>query len=314
MGNNNQGNQYLRKASVLIGNSSEVLDLSNLECEFRTVQADFVAPSHAYIRIFNPNPTTINSVQTEGVQVVLQAGYENGNFGQIFAGTVMQTKTGKLDNVTRYLDIMASDGDSWYSYGFINQTLAAGASPKDQLAAIKKALAAHNITVDPNAETAIANAGGVLPRGKTLSGIGTIYLNNLADLAGCTWYIESGVLKIVPLTGYLPGTAVVINSQTGMVGSPEATQQGIEVRCLLNPLLKIGNTVKLNNNEITKTEVKNQGFPNYSNISLFPTINTDGLYRVVVAEHFGGTRTNAWYSDIVCLSIDQSIKKVQPYG
>src|SRR5208337_3361423 len=103
--------QFLRKMGLIVGNASQVLDLSNLECEFLIKSGDFSAPTTAYIRIFNPAPDTIKNIQTEYKQVSLQAGYVNGNYGIIFSGDIMQVKTGKLENVTRYIDIMASDGD-----------------------------------------------------------------------------------------------------------------------------------------------------------------------------------------------------------
>ena len=310
----NAGNQYLRKIGLIVGNASNVLDLSQLEVEFVVRAGDFSAPTTAYIRVFNPQPSTISSIQTEYKQVSLQAGYVNGKYGIIFSGDIMQVKTGKLENVTRYIDVMASDGDLFHSNGFINTVLAPGASKQAQLSAIQKSLAANNITLDPSATTALAPSGGILPRGKVLFGLGKIYTDSLADSSNATWWIENGVLKAAPLTGYLSGQAVVINSSTGMVGVPEATEQGINVRTLLNPLIKVGNSVKLNNNEIAQTQVNNQGFPNYTSIALYPNLDPNGLYRVLVVEHSGGIRKNPWYSDLVCLAIDQSSGKVQAYG
>ena len=310
------GNQWLRKIGLIVGTGGSVLDLSQLEIEFVVRAGDFNAPNTAYIRIFNPQPSTIKSIQTEYVQVSLQAGYETGNYGIIFSGDIMQVKTGKLDSVTRYIDIMASDGDLFHSYGFINTVIAPNQPNGASVKAITQAATASGLTVDPSVNSALAPTGGVLPRGKVLYGLGSSQINDAAARAGATWWIENGVLKAAPLTGYLPGQAVVINSTTGQIGVPEATEQGVNVRTLLNPLIKIGNTIKLNNNEITAAQANNfsAGFPNYKSTAFFANLDPSGLYTVMVVEHSGATRKNPWYSDLVCLAIDQSSNKVQSYG
>ena len=309
-------NQFLRKLGLIVGNANQALDLSQLEVEFVVRAGDFTAPNTATIRIINPQPSTVKSIQTEYSQVSLQAGYQNGNYGVIFSGNIAQVKSGKLENVTRYIDIMAFEADLFHSYGFINNVIA----PNQPMSAAVKGLIqtaqANGVSSDPSVKTALAPAGGILPRGKVQFGTAMANASTLADKAGATWWIENGVLKAAPLTGYLPGEAIVINSTTGQVGVPEVTEQGITVRTLLNPLIKIGNTVKLNNNEITQAQANNfsAGFPSYKSNTLFATEQPTGLYTVVVVEHSGGIRKNPWYSDLVCLAIDQSNNLVQSYG
>jgi len=312
----NSGNQWLRKIGLIVGSGGKVLDLSNLEVEFVVRAGDFTAPNTARIRIFNPQPSTIKSIQTEYTQVSLQAGYKNGNYGIIFSGDIMQVKTGKLESTTRFIDIMASDGDLFHSFGFINTVIAPNQSMSAAVKAIKQNAAANGVTPDSSVDSGLAVTGGILPRGKVLYGTGIAVVSTIADKAGATWWIENGVLKAAPLTGYLPGQAVVINSTTGQIGVPEATEQGVNVRTLLNPLIKIGNTVKLNNNEITAAQANNfsAGYPNYKSKAYFADLDPSGLYTVMVVEHSGGIRQNPWYSDLVCLAIDPSSGKVQANG
>ena len=307
-------NQFGRKIGLYVGTNSQGLDLSALEIEFKTCANDFNAPNTALIRVYNPAPNTVTQIQNEYTVVSLQAGYENGNYGIIFQGTIMQVRTGKVENVTRFIDIKAADADLFHSFGVVNTTLAPGASQQDVLNKIKPALTANGVTIDQNANQALSPSGGILPRGKVLHGMGKNYISTLADKAGARWYIENGTLKIVPLTGYLQGEAIVINSDTGLIGVPEATENGIYVRCLLNSKIQVGNTVKLNNAEIINNQVKQQGFPTYTNTAFFASLSPDGLYTVMVKEHQGGNRINPFYTDLVCLAIDQSSNKVAAYG
>jgi hypothetical protein len=307
-------NQFGRKVGLYVGTSSKGLDLSALEIQFKTCANDFNAPNIAYIRVFNPSPQTVGQIEKEFDTVSLQAGYEEGNYGIIFQGTIMQVRTGKLENVTRFIDIKAADADLFHSFGVVNISVAPDTAQKDVLNKMKPALEANGVTIDPVTFQALTPSGGILPRGKVLHGMGKNYISTLADKANARWYIENGVLKIVPLTGYLQGEAVVINSQTGLIGVPEATENGIYVKTLLNPKIQVGNTVKLNNAEIIKNQVNQQGFPTYQSTSFFASLSPDGLYTVMVKEHTGGNRTNPFYTDLVCLAIDQSSGKVAAYG
>jgi hypothetical protein len=320
----NPQSQFGRKIGLLVGQGSSALDLSNLEIDFKTTQGDFNSPSTALIRVFNPAPNTVAKIQNEFVYVTLQAGYVNGNFGVIFNGQILQTKTGKLSNVDRYIDLMCIDGALYHCYAFVNSSVAPNGSNSDQLAATVKTLNNNGIQVDPNTKQVISNppeqTGGIFPRGKVLYGLASLYNDDLADKVNSTWFVENGVLKIVPLNGYLPGEAVIINSATGQVGVPQVTEQGIMVRCLLNPKIKLAMQVQLNNTEISTALAKQingvpaAGYPNYTSVPLLASLNPSGLYRVIVKEHSGQTRGNSWYTDLICLNIDPTNKQVQING
>ncbi len=107
-----------------------------------------------------------------------------------------------------------------------------------------------------------------------------------------------------------------------MVGVPEATQQGIQVRTLLNPLLRVGHQIELNNKDITQTIIKNQFYLGYQDVNALLIANVDrgadGFYRVIVIEHRGDTRDQEWYTNLVCLLINPKPKPgtpaIFPYG
>jgi hypothetical protein len=108
---------------------------------------------------------------------------------------------------------------------------------------------------------------------------------------------------------------VRINSRTGMVGIPEQGEDGIRVTTLLNPMLKIGTLVELNENDINKltNTVPSSPVPfdRYVGLQLLaPVAPGDGLYRLYVVEHEGDTRGNEWYSHLTCLAIDRTTGKL----
>lgn len=310
--------QYLRKVGLVVSVGSKGLDLSNMRIVFRTQQQDADAPNTAVIRVYNLAESTAKSIQTEYQQVSLQAGYEGGNFGLIFAGTIAQVKRGRESAIDSYVEIYASDGDQAYNFAFCNRTLAAGSSPQDRASAIAQSmdpyLSQKGITIPQSVGT-----GGTLPRGKVLFALARDPLSDLTQSVGCTWSIQNGQVVVIPLTGYAPGEAVVLNADTGMIGIPESTNNGIQVSCLLNPKIKLGTRIQIDNRSINTTTVRQQGiFPRYGDLSFPATVTNDGFYRALVVEHSGDNwSTGDWTTHLTCLAIDPSAspdKSVDAYG
>jgi len=312
-------NQFLRSFKLLVANSpvegfsSSVgtqIDES-LRCTFEIFANDVETPNHAVITIYNLFEDTQNKIINEYDTVILQAGYRNGNFGVIFKGTIKQFKRGRERNVDNYLRILAADGDLAYNFGVINQTFNAGSSPQQQLAA---AAASANIPVDQNANNFLV--GGVIlsPRSKAAFGLMRNYMRDLADTYNCRWSIQNGVLTLIPMNGYLPGAAVQINSGTGMIGVPEATDDGIHVTTLLNPLIKVGYLVQINNADIAQSTPERFGLSFTRPPVPLATTTNDGFYRVLVVEHHGDTRGQDWYTELTCISLTAPGGIVLPAG
>lgn len=308
--------QFGRAANLFLANASSALDLSNMHFKFDVFASDVETPNTAVIRVYNLSQQTVNEAISEYSSVVLQAGYGDQP-GEIFRGTVKQFRKGKERNVDSYLEILAADGDVGYNFGFVNKTLEAGATGLQVFQALADSL---GYPADPAAQSYLGGTGGILPRGKVLFGLARSYMRDLATTRNLRWSIQKGVLTLIPLDAYLPGDAVVINSATGMVGVPEATDQGITVQMLLNPQIKMGQSIRLNNKDITTTIIKQQFFPGYTDLNLVATVDSsdDGTYRVIVVEHTGDTRDQEWYTKVTCLLISQSAQgtsnpTVQPY-
>lgn len=297
------------------------IELGALRIHFTVNAMDTDVPPTAEIRVFNLSDATAKQIQKEFQSVTLQAGYEDDPFGVIFTGTIIRVKKGKLNNITPFVDILASNLDVIYNFGFVNASLKAGSSFKDHTDAIKNSV--NNSSVAQGAAGAQSQGlqygnipdsfgtGGTLPRGKVLFGLARDKLGTVADSTGTVWSIgPDGKVSFHALTGYLPGEAVVINAQTGMIGVPIATTQGIEVSCLLNPQIKAGTLIKLNNADITTTTnvYQGAGYPAYSDYQFFANTSTDGTYVTMVVEHEGDSRGtgNDWLTRIVALAMDTS--------
>ncbi|CAN0620524.1 conserved protein of unknown function [Burkholderia multivorans] len=151
-----------------------------------------------------------------------------------------------------------------------------------------------------------------LPRGKVMFGMARDYLETVARSTQTLWSIQDGQLQIVPETSYVPGDIPLINAKTGMVGMPEQTQNGIKVRMLLNPSVKIGRLIKLDNASIQRYEFSLSNTDQAANYNTAQQnrINGDGYYYVMSSEIWGDTRGNDWYTEVICLAVDATILDV----
>jgi hypothetical protein len=259
------------------------------------------------VRIYNPSPTTAGKIQRgEFSKISLAAGYQAGvNYGVIFSGDIKHVYIGRENNIDNYVEILAGDGDFAFNFAVANTTVAAGASSADVFNSLSKYAKDNGLDVDPAAVSVFASTGGVMPRGAVLFGLWRSEMTKLCRSAQARWSIKQGKLIVIPDTGYLPGEVVVMNSQTGLVGVPQVTDNGITARMLLNGKLQIGGRVKIDQADINKQIVQQQGYPNYNSLYFPAQTTTDGTYRVLVLNHEGDTRGQAWYTDIVCLALQK---------
>lgn len=297
--------QYLRSCKLIVSTAGgDGLDLSNLHIKFAVKKADAQTPNTAEIRVYNVSESTVARIRKEFARVILQAGYES-NFGVIFDGNIKQVRFGRENGTDTYIDIAAGDGDDAYNFAVVNTTLAAGAKQSDQIAAAGAQMSGRGIKTGYIADT----GGQRLARGKVMYGMARDYMRQSAEASDTSWSIQDGKLQFVSATGVLPGQAIVLNSKTGLVGQPEQTNDGIKARCLLNPTLKIGGIVQINEKDVA--EAKLQDTTKDAQVNRPADIAADGSYRLLVVEHTGDTRGNDWYSDLICLDVDATAPEKQ---
>lgn len=288
--------QYGRACSLIVGDAAgNGLDLSLLRVTFVVNKADVQTPAHAIIRVYNPSPETARQVQQEFTRVVLQAGY-SGNLGVIFKGTVSQARYGRENPTDTFLEIVAADGDEAYNFATMQTTLAAGWKQDTLHDAIVKALDPYDVVAGYTPEF----VGKPMPRAKVCYGMARDFMRTLAESCGASWHIADGALNVIPTEETLPGEAVVLTRETGLIGMPQQTINGISVRSLLNPKIRHGGQVRLDNASVQLAQVSVA----YGAVNYFPSLDADGAYKVYSVMMHGDTRGQAWYSDLVCAAVD----------
>jgi hypothetical protein len=320
-------NQWIRKIGLFIVNKSvamqgsggistsdgQALDLSAFRIKFSIQNADVESPNTCSIRVYNLSPATVRQIRGEYGSVILNAGYENGNYGIVFQGTIMQFKIGRENATDSFLDIYSSDGDIGYNQGLVNTSLAKGATPGQVAQKITDAM--PGLGSDFGSLT-ITKQNVPNIRGTVLMGMARARLRNLATSLDSGWSIQDGKVVITSNTGYRDGEAVVINSGTGMIGTPEQTDSGIKVVCLLNSKIRIGGRVKLNNDEIVQLMQANPNaapiaYNQWAGFQALAPLSGNGMYRAFSVEHEGDNRGGPWYTQLTCLAVNETAPPAQ---
>lgn len=299
----NQSNtvqQYGRVCTLLVSNKQgKALDLSALRIKFKVKKTGVMTPNAADIIVYNVDPDTQKLIQNEYTNVLLQAGYV-GNYGLIFKGNIKQFITGRESATDTFINLNCGDGDRAYNFAIINQTIKSGVTPQIQLNAALTSMSGMGVSSGYTG----ALPQQALPRGKVIYGNTRDQLKKLADTYGFTWSVQDGNLVFLSQGTYLPNQVVVLTSKTGMIGTPQQTTEGIDVKCLLNPNLKVHGRVQIDNKSIAKMKI--DFFTPGSPANTPAQLNHDGLYYALVVEYSGDTRGQDWYSNMRLLTVDVS--------
>lgn len=298
--------QYLRKVKLIVGgsrtpgisaNPDAAIDLSELRVQFEVRNATAQSLKYAFVRVYNLAFDTALKIENEFSRIELSAGYGD-EAGLIFQGQIAVAKRGRLSASDTFVDITAQDGDAAYNWAVSNRTLASGWTADQLYGSLLQDLAPYGVTAGYKPPFANVEA----PRGRTCYGMTRDYLRDLANQQGCEWGIEDGKLNFVPKSSYVPGEAVVLTPETGLIGSPTQTTSGIEITSLLNPSIRAGGQVKIQNTSLTTTTIVNQ--ITGQTPQLVAGTDSDGAYKALCVQHAGDTRGQYWYTQMICVAVD----------
>lgn len=295
--------QWLRQCRLVIGKNGQGLDLSALRITFDVKKDDQTTPNSARICVYNPAPDTINQALREFDTVSLDAGYTDG-MGLIYAGNIIQVRRLR-SGPDIVLEISAGDGDTAYNYGVVNTTLAAGATNKDRLTALARAMAIGN--VDAGAALLSADTGRALPRGKVLYKPVKDYMREYGRDAGVAVFIDNGKLQTIKRDGYLPGTPVELAPGTGLIGAAQQTLDGVEASSRLNPEIRIGGLVHIDPAYLVAADTTNATASAGEKKTVHQAAG--GYYRVIAADYTGDTHGQPWDVKITGVAVDASAKR-----
>jgi hypothetical protein len=222
--------QYKRAYDLtIIPTDGESRVIKQLRVNFEITKSIISFPNLCRLTIYNPNNDTLSALQKKYTKIVLNAGYK-GDLRLLFKGeirNVFQAKSG----TDRVITIYAGDGERDWQNATFNKTFTENVTISSAIEEVLKSFKDVAIGVI-NGLPQIADK----LRGQTLSGSSKDILDVFADEYGFNWNIQDGEVIITPVESPLEGDdAVLVNSATGMIGSPTITEVGADVTTLLNP-------------------------------------------------------------------------------
>lgn len=255
----------------------------------------------ATFEIWNPTVETERKIIMEGAEVEFSAGYSQGNYGLIFKGSVFQPLFTRERVVDYKLTLMCVDGHLLYKDNFASFTLR---KEYHDMTLINE-LAARSKNPIPVNRISSEIDQTKKPRGVVVFSAPSNKLREITRSNGAQSFVVNNQLNIEKTKNQeIEGQEIVINPQTGLIGTPQQVDYGIEFKTLLNPNLVLAypaKWVKLDLSEVTVQLQRSNG-PSPNNAPV-PIIPAEGNFLVASVRHHGDTRGNDWYTDVVGYSL-----------
>ncbi len=348
---------------LILGDEGKGISLSDFKVTFDIDWYNLKYPSTANIKIYNLSQNTQSRIMgKEFSKVRIIAGYdgltpnvnasevgvartvdgtqasqsEGQNIGLIYSGDIRFTLTGKDNPTDTWVMLQVCDGLNAFINAHISATLSKGYTVEDVYNLLLRYLEPHGIIAGRKPKF----PSTVFPRGKTFYGRVSDYLDNVAKQCGATWQFYNGRLDMMN-PDMVAHSAIVLNSNTGLVGMPQQTiGTGVNIRCLINPNILINGLIHLDQKSVYRTQLASgdiQGGSGRFNemdengnqvvsslvkdengnplamppVSQPASLATDGVYVVKSIRYTGDTRGNPWYMDMMCEARDAADLKTK---
>lgn len=291
--------KYLRYFKLTVGKSGSGLDLSQFRVRFHIKSYESSTPQNVEAYIYNLSRKTEQKISKEFDNVKIDAGYQESH-GLLFDGDLMQKRAGRENPVDTYLAILAKSGYKGNGYAVVNTAIEKGHTKRDIVDACMKAFAEHGLR--PGYITDLGSTKAI--RGTTLMGMARDTMRTLCQSANASFNFENGKVNVRKNGEFKPGSTIKLNSQTGMIGRPEATIDGVIVRMLLDPNCQIGTKIQIDEASINRSAYSASYLGEKDNALLDTIVATDGVYQAISVDHFGDTHGLPWYTEAICLRAD----------
>lgn len=231
--------QWLRKTRVTFAGGFTVnpdgrVTPKELRVAFSVSKSISGSPNTFEIKLWNLSPGHRNSLGKEFDKVTLEAGYVppegGGNLGIIAKGRIRDVQHDR-DGPDIITTVSCGDGDKAFRKATISKTIPKGTPIKDVVEELYKEMQKQDIE---KGEWKFPDDIRTLKRPYSMCGSCTRELDQLGRGNKFYWSIQNEAMEVIPGDGSLSGT-ILINAQTGMIGAPSVTDNGIKVKALLNP-------------------------------------------------------------------------------
>ena len=175
-------------------------------------------------------------LQTKKNLIVIFAGDETNGMSQCFAGEIDTAYADFSGAPTIKMHIEAAAG----SYPSLK------ASPPIAVKGAQSAASLIEQFAKESGYSFLNNGVTASVRNAVLNGSPVQKARTVANMVGCELLIDDNVVKIQPFDkGLDEGNAVLMSKDSGMLGYPTFTSEGISLKCLYNPDLQLGGMIEV---------------------------------------------------------------------
>lgn len=274
-----------------------------LEIEFEVYQTIDNAYWFAEITVWNLNQPTEQVVLKQGMTVKLDAGYQTGpGYGTIFEGTLFQPTWERVNGVDTKLTLHCIVGLVENTNNFVAFNCAAGLNQRD---IVSRMAASPNIAYPLNVDNVVISNKFQQTRGAVFFDQPGGYLQQIATQNTSNLWITNRAANIRQLVDETEVPTLLISQETGLIGTPQQTQDGVEIRINLDARALLRTQVQLSPDTNIKQLQRVQG--NYPTV-----LDAQGKYAIAAVRHFGNSRGNEWESTITGITYIGTRLGLQP--
>jgi len=236
-----------RKVELHVFLQSEKYIIKDLHMSFDILATRDSKPNTAKINVYNLSESTRNLFSSETTGIEFWAGYGD-DLGMIFRGSWYEDTSifrHRKEGTNWATEIETGDGLKEFQNTYFDKSYTSG-------------------TVIIDIINDVANAMGLpvsndLALSQTLnscavySGKAKDMLDDLSNEWGFDWSIQHGVVEIVDKDSFLSSdsTAVLLSSDTGIVGRPTINKDGLEVTTLMLASIKPTRIIQIDSAQVT---------------------------------------------------------------
>jgi hypothetical protein len=293
---------YRRQWAVTIGpirieglGAGDGLELAGLDVSFEVESSLAREPNTCSVKVYNLSPEHRRRLDSSAMLPVrVEAGYYQA-MTVLFDGDVRvaesrlraashrqaQSRLGALAQTVDLVDIVteieAEDGGRAWREATVTRSFGPGTPISEVLGACVDALGVGRGNLDELDSEALYNGGDLrtFAEGTVLSGQARREVDRIVRSCGMTWSVQGGAFQLMRAGQALATRATLLNSGTGLVGSPAVDAEGyVTATSLLNGNLYPGRPVVLQSREV------------------------EGSYKVKKVRHYGETSGADWSSEV----------------
>ncbi len=226
------GDLYLRVARVTIfppAGPPRVME--ELRTSFQIEKSNASSPNTMTLEIYNMAEASRSAVENDQTTVVVDVGYED-TVERMFIGNVTRAihEQSGPDIIT---SIEVSDGGNRYTNAHADFTYPPNSTHAEVITDLVDRMGLNTATIQGVPD-------GQYSRGYSVSGNIRRALDDITRQLGLEWSIQDEAVQIIPQNLTTTDAPIVLNTETGLVGSPNKTDTGVEFVSLLQPRLRPG--------------------------------------------------------------------------